>query len=962
MSSILRLSSYGSSSTPPTTSHGHPRSPATPAPSPPTEAFPASLPAGSARPSDILANRAHEIKRIAKGLGQWFQGIATAHHSHSVTLSALSNPSKTPLPTPLQEAALFLPITPTTPGAASSLGGTGTEGWHQILHEAKETNKRVAEAHAELASRVTKEVVGPLMKLRVEMKSLIAIMEKEVGRGIDAVQKERDTTAPLLSRLSLSLTQSSLPLTAPSLQPSEDPVLLRALVEAQLAKQVDKENELLVTVKGWTTKLEEKERDVWEEVKRCWAVWESVNSSTLLNAQQHSMFLSATVDSLPSDAEWHHFLKLNHALPPDAPPKTLRDVAYDGKGDALTGVVMEGLLERQSSFLRSWKPAYFLLTPSGHLHVYPPPPAAATSTSSAPSSPLPGGGDSSSPSSPIAPSSSADDPSTSTSTSTSISVSSAAPVPPLTPSATHLLLHSTPLLSLNLALCTLGPMPTPDAANATKSKKALEPVFTVIEAVTSSGGQGSGAKHVIRCGGGAKSAVEGEGDGWDEMGRWVGAIGRFCSAPPPPPSPVLSTTSASGTRSSGLLSPSTETPPPPPPPPALPSRPLPLGQSPALPSLPTSPASENGPPPPPLPPREAMMVMGMGTGQQEEDLEVVGNRVRSSLVISDTGSASELPYDFTQDPARNSLLASPPVSPSVERRLMDGLGVAGAGLPPSTTTSSHVAGGARSPSPPPVPPRDGETDEEDEGSDSSEDAGDLGRSIRPSSAASSLRRQQEQQATPPVPSLPSSAPAAVPRSGSVRSLAAAWEQNGTTAPGGGSASSSLKSPPLGGGPRSPALPEAEEEEDKAVAGKGEDDGTTTQDVALDSPPRTPQLSQGQDDEDAREKRDDDEKDQGGGEGEETPSEPATPRSGGGAGKKNKKKRKSKGGANGGNKPTERPLPLPSIDPEHADLSLSLGSPHSPAFDLSIPDEGPLGFDINERDGEGKKEEGTGEAK
>ncbi|GAA5839720.1 hypothetical protein JCM11251_002572 [Rhodosporidiobolus azoricus] len=956
MSSILRLSSYGSSSAPPTTSHGHPRSPATPAPSPPSEAFPANLAPGTPKPSDVLINRAHEIKRIAKGLAQWFQSTAQAHHSHSITLAALSNPNKTPLPTPLQEASLFIPIRSTS--STSELGGTGNEGWQQILHEAKETNKRVAEAHAELASKVTMEVVGPLMKVRVEMKSLISLMEKEVQRLVDAVQKERDATAPLLTRLSLSLTQSSLPLSAPSLVPSEDPVLLRALLEAQLQKQVDKENELLACVKGWMGKLEEREREVWEQVKKCWAAWENANSSTLLNAQQHSMFLSATVDSLPSDAEWSHFLKLNHALLPDTPPKTIKDVVYDGKGDALTGVVMEGLLERQSSFLRSWKPAYFLLTPSGHLHVYPPPPASSsTATASHPSSSSNPQADSSDPSSPIPLGNGIED--------SSISVSSASALPPLTPSATALLLHSTPYLSLNLALCTLGPMPTPSPESTAKSKKAaLEPVFTVIEAVTQTGAKGTGTKHVIRCGGGPKKGeVEGEGEGWEEMGKWVGAISKFCSAPAAPPSPVLSATTTptpstdADAKRGSLFPPSSEQNQPP----ALPGRrPTPLGQSPALPSLPTSPLSEFGGPPPPLPPRESFAAGALpGQDGGEEDLEVDGgNRVRSSLIISDSGS--DLPYDPSAV-ARHSLLASPPVSPSVERRLMDGLGMAGAGL---VSHSSHggEGAGARSPSPPPVPPHDTDEEEEEDESESS-DAGDLGRSIRPSSAASSLRRQQQQMdqqhsPPPPVPSLP---PVNVPRSGSVRSLAAAWEQNGTTTGGGaGSASGSLKSPPMGSGPKSPILAEEREEGEQEEESKALRRSLETQEIALHdndetdgmrTPPETPRTPQLGDD--GAEEKDD--VDIEGGKGAETPSEPATPRS---AGKKGKKKRKSKGGAAAnGNKPTERPLPLPSIDPEHADLSLSLGSPHSPAFDLSVPDEGPLGVEVERRE---RDEEGEGE--
>ncbi|GAA5879004.1 hypothetical protein JCM8547_000173 [Rhodosporidiobolus lusitaniae] len=874
---MLRLSSYGSSARQETNSHGYLKSPAAPASHRPSVAFPVS----GIKPSDVLVNRSHELKRLGKHLAEWFSSIATAHHNHSLALSALSAPSKTPLTTPLQEASLFLPLNTASAGV-SSLGGSGSgrEGWAQILHEAKETNLRVAEAHADLAKRVNKEVVGPLSKVRVEMKSFIALMERDVNKGVDVVQKERDITGPLLIRLSASL------IALPSARlPSEDPVLLRALIETQLAKQLEKENDLLAVVKTWTGKVEEKEREVFEEIKRCWAVWEGVSSATHLNAQQHSMFLSATVDSLPSDAEWAHFVKLNHSVHPDTPGRTLAEVGYEGRGDPLTGVVMEGLLERQTSFLRSWKPAYFLLTPSGHLHVYPPPPASTSTSSSTPPSPS-GAADSSVPSSPVL---------------LSDSNPSGSPLPPLTPSALHLLLHSTPLLSLALRTCTLGPMPVPEhsedgsGAPAKKKEKALEPVFTLVE--------NGGTKHVIRCGGGAKD----QGDGWEEMGRWVGAIGPFTAPPTHPPSPVLSP-SASARSSTASLQP-----------PSLPARSVPLGQSPALPSLPTSPASET-PPPPPLPPRELLNAQASAAQGGEEDLEVLplSNGIRSSLVISESGdSFSHLPQHADQDHSyRDSVLSyaasSPPTSPSTERRLMDGLGVVGSGA--GLGFASSREGGA-----PPVPPRDNEKpraeeSEDEEEDEEDEDAGDLGRSIRPSHS------KLQSSFSPASASKAGGQGMTRSQSGSVRSLAAAWEQNASPTLG---AASALRSPPLA----SPRTVESPKEEVKDLDEVEESkDEPVEREIKLDNSPvlSSQQVQESQE----QHQQDEDEK-----QGEETPSEPATPKQSGG--KKGKKKRKSKGGTAKPLASGERPLPLPSVDPEHADLGLP--SPMSPAFDLSVPD-------------------------
>ena len=126
------------------------------------------------------------------------------------------------------------------------------------------------------------------------MKGHINAMEKDINRLCDAVQRERyvssllfspsltdralslfydsDLTAPLLSRLSSALTTKDSPLRP---QFSDDPLLIRAQLENQLTNQIQKENELLVAVKGWTEKTEGKEKELFVELARCWRDWES---------------------------------------------------------------------------------------------------------------------------------------------------------------------------------------------------------------------------------------------------------------------------------------------------------------------------------------------------------------------------------------------------------------------------------------------------------------------------------------------------------------------------------------------------------------------------------------------------------------------------------------------------------------------------------------------------------------
>jgi hypothetical protein len=503
-----------------------------------------------------------------------FAALSQSHHAHSLTLLKL--PSH--IPTPIAEASIFLPSSPppTNPNDSSTstteeggeiapLGGTGQEGWAQIFEEIKQTNQQIAQNHQDLSKLLIKQVVGPLNKVKEEIKGFLNQMEKDVQRLCDQVQKERDLTLPLVQKLESCLKLESIrPLY------SDDPLLVRAQLEAQLVQQLKKENELLLAVKQWTEKVEQREKELFIELQQCWKLYSSGNSNMLLGNQQLTMFLSATVDSVPPESEWNHFLKLNHSIPLDLPSKTLKDLPewkteQEGEGggtsrihdDRCNKVLAEGSLERQTSFLKSWKLAYFILTPTGHFLLYPPPTTASSSSSSPASSSS--RSQSTNLSVPIPPpthhSISANDPSSSASSS-----SASEEIDPdsnslstISPTAFQLLTNSQPILTLYLPNSSLGPMPTPEhhspstqtqddvvVTEKVQKKKnangALDAVFTLIE------NQGKGTKHILRAVPPTlpttKSVGEGEveeglattpsttGDEWELMGNWIKEISK----------------------------------------------------------------------------------------------------------------------------------------------------------------------------------------------------------------------------------------------------------------------------------------------------------------------------------------------------------------------------------------------------------------------------------------------------
>ncbi|KAK4705642.1 hypothetical protein P7C70_g549, partial [Phenoliferia sp. Uapishka_3] len=309
------------------------------------------------RPTDVLVNRMHEVKRITKSLASYFEEIASTHATQSKNLLNIST-GKT-IESPLPEAELFLP-TPVKEG--------GQIGFAEILTRVKENTRLEADGHSVLAREVSDGVVTPLKKLRVDIKAHISSLDKEVIKIADAVAKERATSVEVLTHLAKSIASHQItPLSLPS---HEDPFVVRSHAESQMREQVTRENELLKAALLWQEKTKELEISVWTEVTRCWAVWEEAHAKMLLSTQTRSSELHETVTTVQPETEWNHFETLNYLIPPSTPARDLSLITFPGQEDPATLPIKQGVLERKKRFVRNWKEAYFVLTPSGYLHEY----------------------------------------------------------------------------------------------------------------------------------------------------------------------------------------------------------------------------------------------------------------------------------------------------------------------------------------------------------------------------------------------------------------------------------------------------------------------------------------------------------------------------------------------------------------------------------------------------------------
>ena len=75
--------------------------------------------------------------------------------------------------------------------------------------------------------------------------------------------------------------------------------------------------------------------------------------------------------SIPADHEWISFsARSDHLLDPDTPLRNPETINYPTKEDPSVIAVHTGYLERKKRFTRTYRESYFVLTPSGFLHEY----------------------------------------------------------------------------------------------------------------------------------------------------------------------------------------------------------------------------------------------------------------------------------------------------------------------------------------------------------------------------------------------------------------------------------------------------------------------------------------------------------------------------------------------------------------------------------------------------------------
>ncbi|KAK7441839.1 hypothetical protein VKT23_016500 [Stygiomarasmius scandens] len=303
------------------------------------------------RPSDVLIERFVAWKAIVKQLIAYFEGIADIENNTARELTKLG-------------AVIQVPFK-----AGNQFLGEG--GIQDIYYSVRDKTRVIADQHANLGRTIDSSIVQHLQKLRTEIKAHIKNIQNDTGKLATTVAKERELSTSLISTLASSIsTFKNTPLSL-SATPKNDPYVANTCVIQQLRKQVHAENLLQKSIIITQANSAHFEEGIVRAIQSAWQTYNEWQARMISSISETQNVLAAQMAALAPDREWLTFsARTDHLLDPDTPLRNPETIMYPAKDDPSVQPVHTGMMERKKRFTRTYREAYYVLTPAGFLHEY----------------------------------------------------------------------------------------------------------------------------------------------------------------------------------------------------------------------------------------------------------------------------------------------------------------------------------------------------------------------------------------------------------------------------------------------------------------------------------------------------------------------------------------------------------------------------------------------------------------
>ncbi|KAG1735340.1 uncharacterized protein EDB91DRAFT_1144983 [Suillus paluster] len=301
------------------------------------------------RPSDILIERFVSWKAIVKQLISYFEGIADIENNIAKEYTKLG----AVIQVPFRSGNQFL----------------GEGGLQDVYYGIRDKTRLIADQHANLGRTVDSSIVQHLQKLHAEIKAHIKNVQNDTGKLATSVAKERELSGRMISELATSVSIfKNTPMTVTN---KSDPYVANIAVMRQLQKQVHEENALQKSIIIMQQNSAHFEEGIVRAIQSAWQTYDEWRSRMTDSVQDTWHTMGRNMVSLTPDREWISFsARSDHLLDPETPLRNPETIQYPSKEDTSVIAVHTGHLDRKKRFTRTYREAYYVLTPAGFLHEF----------------------------------------------------------------------------------------------------------------------------------------------------------------------------------------------------------------------------------------------------------------------------------------------------------------------------------------------------------------------------------------------------------------------------------------------------------------------------------------------------------------------------------------------------------------------------------------------------------------
>jgi hypothetical protein len=142
-------------------------------------------------------------------------------------------------------------------------------------------------------------------------------------------------------------------------------------VMRQLRQQVNEENALQKSIIIMQQNSADFETLLVRSIQSAWQTFEEWQTRMSASVQDTWKHLGEAMDNLAPDREWVSFsARSEHLLDPETPLRDPEAIRYPCKEDPSVIPVHTGHLERKKRYTRAYRESYFVLTAAGFLHEY----------------------------------------------------------------------------------------------------------------------------------------------------------------------------------------------------------------------------------------------------------------------------------------------------------------------------------------------------------------------------------------------------------------------------------------------------------------------------------------------------------------------------------------------------------------------------------------------------------------